>query len=435
MKTLIFLLGIIVGCFSFALGDLTPEQAKIAQKLVQSSRLEVIQTSCFDSKKFHMLCEGNGLGNLLEESFYYKNKKTTLKEESSILSKLNDPHDPEFIPTVVQIHSEENIDLNCMVSKDSIKELLEKGTPIQNIPSNFLDKGDDIIWQYIKACSNEEVPEDKSTSENQEMILEISKKFFEAHYSELPKEHREKIMTCCLKYLTKKQKGDLRQCCGRLAKTSVDTKQKIVYPSVSSFDLEMPSFELDSEMGTPSVTQKRKAKRAAASARDAQRGPSKTLPQESEAGATGEIPFDNKLFDLTPGSSSKVLNKVQIDAAINIIKSLIDELKEFEIDFEVADSKNHYLISADRIEPEWANEFYTSHTKPSKLTMKHGANKPHTDHYNAAISYLLHYVCLLALNKPSARAACRSLLEEYRENLVEAEIERAYPGVLSLIFD
>ena len=69
-------------------------------------------------------------------------------------------------------------------------------------------------------------------------------------------------------------------------------------------------------------TQKRKAKYAAARARKAQTGAA-TIPSKDKGKiATGEIPFEDKLFNLAPGAKSKKLDKKQVTKVFTIIEAL-----------------------------------------------------------------------------------------------------------------
>lgn len=322
------------------------------------------------------------------------------------------------------------IDLNWIVSKDSVKILLANGMPIQNIPSEFLEKEEDIIWQYVEVCLNTKLPEDKSTLENQKIILKIAEEFFETHYSELPQEHREKILNICCKNLTRKQQGILKNLCKTLSTTtSAPSEKRITCSLLESLRIELPLFEIGA-VNQPTATQMKKAKRAVASAKKAQMGTTITPAKDKGTIAISEIPFDDKLFDLTPKIASKPLSQKQVDEAIHIIETCRGLLEHFGISFELTNQTNHYLISAKHIDPEWGKTFYNSHTKPNKLTMAHGSNKPCTDHYNAAISYLIHYVCLLAINDTRARQDCLDLLQTYKEYLNTEKIRELYPAAL-----
>ncbi len=326
------------------------------------------------------------------------------------------------------------IDLNWAVSKDSVKVLLENGMPIQNIPSKFLDKGDDIIWQYIKVCLHTKVPEDKSTMEAKGKLLKIAEEFFDTYYSELPQEHREKILNVCCKNLTRKQQGTLKNLCKTLSTTtSVPTEKRITCSLLASLRIEFPLLEIGA-VNQPTATQMKRAKRAVASANKAQKGAAITPAKDKGTIAASEIPFEDKLFDLTPRIASKVLDSKQVDEALHIIRACCEVLERFEISFELTNQTNHYLISAKHIDSKWGKIFYNGHTKPNKLTMVHGANKPCTDHYNAAISYLIHYICLLATNNPSAREDCLILLKECEEHLDIAKIRELYPEALPCDF-
>lgn len=191
-------------------------------------------------------------------------------------------------------------------------------------------------------------------------------------------------------------------------------------------------FESGSEQ--PTRTQENNLARAVASARRAQSGEPTPLPKTKEKIADSEEPFDKKIFNLTPEVSSKVLVERQVKGAKRIVEEVRNILWTFGVRFELTDKTNHYLISAKHIEHEWARNFYRSHTKPNKLTIPHGSNKPCTDHYNAVISYLFHYVCLLAENEEPARPTCAYLFRTYERYLDTAKIKELYPKVFSLMF-
>ena len=283
--------------------------------------------------------------------------------------------------------------------------LINGGMPIQHILIE--DLNDKAIWHYIGIRLGTEINE--STLEDKELIFEISKKFFETHYFELPEKHKMVIVKCCLKSLNgSKLKNDLIAFFNSLSGTPVP-----VVPSKSG--------------GTsPTQTQEGRLKKGRASARKARKGKA-TTPEDPFDDKTTEAPvtlpetFDTIIFNLTPGVSCKGLDIGQVDGAISIIRECCKTLNECGIEAKFTED-NHYHLKV--------GKYLTTLGKP------HGANSSYVRYYNAIISKLFHCICLLAENNEPAPPVCICLLKKYARsgNLDTAKIKELYPVVFPLMF-
>ena len=134
------------------------------------------------------------------------------------------------------------------------------------------------------------------------------------------------------------------------------------------------------------------------------------------------------IFSLNPEARSLPLDSGLISSATRIIEDLCETLNRHGV-VTVIEEKEHYHVKITSC-PDCCREFYISHKKVPCLAIMHKETS-YTDHANEVISYLFHFVCLLAR---AGNEEAKEVLLKYERNLDLAKIEKLYRDVFYNVF-
>ncbi|MGX8716944.1 MAG: hypothetical protein ACSW8C_03055 [bacterium] len=183
------------------------------------------------------------------------------------------------------------------------------------------------------------------------------------------------------------------------------------------------AFEEGGDRLTPTTTQRKKQGKATASARKARKGEDRVAPLSEVCSSVEDMEAFAVIFSLKPGARSIPLDSGRISEVTGIIEALCKSLNRCGV-VAVVEKNELYCLKIQSL-PACCEEFYFRHKKVLNLCTMH-KEKAYLDHADKMISYLFHFVCLLARD---GNEEAKDILLKYRDHLNWDRIKELYPDV------